>query len=319
MSAGTELNDKVLVTKNALIAAVSDNVWAKYTSNMKMWFRHKWTKEEFDTESRKFFTPEQMHLHNRFFLAMLNKMDAYQMPPPPPPSMGTQQQQQTGANTSTSSSSSKSRKRKRSSRDRFGFEQQDILDFIKTNNTETLRPPSGTEANLQMWPTQRYCRQEMFLPDPAFMLGRLMIGAWEVGLVNVDDNVAECMINAIQIFLKNLLSGIIMKLKHYKSTADGSFYYDVGATLRDPSLRNTVTRQKLDDTPLYLDKRITSPSVTQRPNDDVVFLAACEEVTPPRTTLITLRELQIALKDRNLIGSHSIYSINMERITQMLH
>lgn len=109
-------------------------------------------------------------------------------------------------------------------------------------------------------------------------MGRFLIGAWEIGLVSVDDNVAEYVAMAVQVLLKDLLSAIIKKRKHYKTSGEGNFYYDVGAPLRDPSLRNTVTRQKVDDTPLELDKELNTANFMRRQNDDVTFLSACEEV-----------------------------------------
>ncbi|XP_004529484.1 transcriptional adapter 1-like [Ceratitis capitata] len=318
----SDLTDKVIAAKTALIAALGDSA-PKYLANMKLWFRYKWTKEEFDSESRKFLTPDKMHLHNQFLIAILNKIDTFQTPQQSPSlfanssGVGT-----TPSGASGGSSSSRSRKRKRSSRavsDRVTFEPYDFLDFIVEDNLECIKPTAGTDANVQILPTQRYCVQELFLPDAGFVLGRFLIGAWEMGLTNVEDNVAEYVAMAVQVLLKNLISAIIMNRKHYKVTGDGSFYYDVGAALKDPSLRNTVTRQKIDDGPLELDKEITSPNFMRRSNEDGVFLSACEEVEPQKRELITLGDAQRAFNDRNLIASHTVYAINMERLTQMLH
>ncbi|TMW47589.1 hypothetical protein DOY81_007334, partial [Sarcophaga bullata] len=277
-----DLSDKVIIAKNALMLSLGENSH-KYLANMKLWFRHKWSKEQFDYESRKFLTPEKMHLHNKFLIAILNKIDAFQMP---------QETSATNASnisldisgaaigTAISSSSRKTKRRKssRMSSDRVTFEPYDFLDFVMEDTMKLIRPVSGTEANVQILPTQRYCVQELFLPDAGFILGRFLIGAWECGLVNVEDNVAEYVAMAVQVLLKNLISTIIMKKEHYRVTGEGSFYYDVGVTLKDPSLRNTVTRQKLDDAPLELDKEITSPNFMRRSNDDVMFLSACEEL-----------------------------------------
>ncbi|XP_061389968.1 transcriptional adapter 1-like [Musca vetustissima] len=322
----TESSDKVVAAKNALFVALGENV-TKYLGNMKMWFRHKWSKEQFDYESRKLLTSDKMHLHNQFLIAILNKIDAFQVPPQVSPYGGIGNIYGTNSSSallgsSGSASSNKKGKRKKSSRissDRVTFEPYDFLDFIMEDTMKIIRPPAGTEANVQILPTQRYCVQELFLPDAGFILGRFLIGAWESGLINVEDSVAEYVAMAVQVLLKNLISAIIMKKEHYKVTGEGSFFYDVGAPLKDPSLRNTVTRQKLDDGPLELDKEITSPNFMRRSNDDVTFLSACEEMYPKVTKEITLRDCQRAFNDHNLIPSHSVYAINMERITQMLH
>ncbi|XP_053949574.1 transcriptional adapter 1-like [Anastrepha ludens] len=320
----SDLTDKVIIAKTALIAALGDNA-SKYLANMKLWFRYKWSKEEFDGESRKFLTPDKMHLHNQFLIAILNKIDAFHTPEQAPALFATHNSagiNSTSGAASGGSSSSRSRKRKRTSRacsDRVTFEPYDFLDFIVEDNLECIRPTAGTDANVQILPTQRYCVQELFLPDAGFVMGRFLIGAWEVGLTNVEDNVAEYVAMAVQVLLKNLVSAIVMNRKHYKVTGDGSFYYDVGAQLKDPSLRNTVTRQKIDDGPLELDKEITSPNFMRRSNEDGVFLSACEEVAPQKREMITLKDAQRAFTDHNLIASHSVFTINMERLTQMLH
>ena len=44
-----------------------------YFAHMKSWFRKRISKEEFDVEARKLIPAENSHLHNEFFLAILNK------------------------------------------------------------------------------------------------------------------------------------------------------------------------------------------------------------------------------------------------------
>lgn len=274
------LTDKVLVTKEALAMALGDN-WERYRANMKNWFRNRWTKEEFDCESRKIMTPDKLHLHNQFLLALLNKIDAFAAPE----TIATLQPTcPTGSRSGSGAGSSSSRKRKRSSRtfaDRINFELCDVLEFVKEDNMQVIRPPTlaGDQGlQQQQLPTQRYCAQELFLPDAGFIMGRFLIGAWEIGLISVEDSVADYVAMAVQVLLKDLLAAIIKKRKHYKTSGEGNFFYDVGAQLRDPSLRNTVTRQKVDDTPLEHDKELNTANFMRRQNDDIVFLSACEQV-----------------------------------------
>ncbi|XP_022220903.1 transcriptional adapter 1 [Drosophila obscura] len=304
------LTDRVIATKEALVVALGDN-WERYRSNMKNWFRNRWSKEEFDCECRRIMSPDKLHLHNQFLLALLNKIDAFAPVETTPPLQA--------------SNSNRSKRRKRSTRtfaERLNFEILEVLDFVAEDNMQVIRPPptiGGDQPMQQHPPIQRYCAQELFLPDAGFIMGRFLIGAWEIGLVSVDDNVAEYVAMAVQVLLKDLLGTIIKKRKHYKTSGEGNFYYDVGAPLRDPAQRNTVTRQKVDDTPLELDKELNTANFMRRQNDDVIFLSACEEVLPSETTLITLEDCQLAFRDRNLIGSHSVYSINMERLNMMMH
>lgn len=52
--------DKVLSSKQALMASLGDDLWLRYLNNMKAWFRQKCTKNEFDMACRKLFmSPNQ--------------------------------------------------------------------------------------------------------------------------------------------------------------------------------------------------------------------------------------------------------------------
>jgi len=69
-----------------------------------------------------------------------------------------------------------------------------------------------------------------------------------------------------------------MKRRHFRVTDNGSYFYDVGFPIKDPFLRNTVARQKIDDSPLEIDKAITTLSMPRQINEDTLFIATCEEV-----------------------------------------
>lgn len=53
---------------------VLDQKSTKYFAQMKLWFRMKLTKEEFDAEARKLLNSDQVRFHNEFLLALLNRV-----------------------------------------------------------------------------------------------------------------------------------------------------------------------------------------------------------------------------------------------------
>ena len=177
--------------------------------------------------------------------------------------------------TKTITNSNNPKKRKRTSRiDTVTFEPSPVVDFI---------PPEinydHISANQNTVPTMRYAVQELFLPDTALVMGRLYVGAWEAGLVSIEDSAAELIANSVQIVLKNILTAVITKRKHYKTTSNKSFIFDVGAQLEHPFTRNTVTRRIVDDEPVELDKEIYTVNVNKVVgNTDAMFLASCEEL-----------------------------------------
>lgn len=339
----TSKEDKLLAAKNRLCTALGETSTKTYMSNLKMWFRKIWTKEQFDLECRKLFTSDQKHLHNEFFLAILNKITI---------PLHSQQSQNSASiehsvsmSASSKSASASGKKRKRNSRpvsERTTFEPIELYDFLPEDNFD-LRPPSTP------LPQPRFAAQELFLPDNGLILGRLLVAAWENGLANADENVCELVVVAVQVsfykkichelhnlyffryfvvvvflqlqtLLKNILSAILKSRKHYRVTNNGNFFYDVGHPMKDPFLRNTATRQIIDDHPFEINKELSSTNFVRQSNDDSVFLASCENIyAPPTKNRITILDLYKALQDKNIIPCHSVYANNIERISQMLN
>lgn len=289
-----ETKDVVLITKTALMNSMGEK-FQKYLNHMKSWFCQKWTKSEFDIECRKILTPEQMSLHNDFFVAILNKIDAVATP-------------------------KLSKKRKinhRSEPLRAVFQPADIMDYIPKENLQDVVPPNGTSS-----PVQRYVVQELFLPEPGLIMGRLLVGAWEIGLVNADDMAVDMIVTGVQVLLKNIITAIILKKKHYRVTANGNYFYDVGHQMKDPFLRNTISRQKVTDERIDIDREILlrkeQKKFEGKPGEETIFLADCEEIQPVQQRRITALDVYNTLMDKNIIPAHSVYSLNIERISNML-
>lgn len=149
--------ERLTDAKDQLCLALGDESMDTYLSNLKLWFRKVWTKEQFDLECRKLLMPEQRHLHNEFFLAILNKIT---MPLTSDPSIDG------GA-----------RKRKRRGSERIAFEPTDLYDYLP----DEIGEPRIPLANVQQ---PRFATDELFLPDASLILGRLLVVAWEHGLGN---------------------------------------------------------------------------------------------------------------------------------------
>lgn len=314
------MSDKnnVIVAKTELMNSLGVHA-PKYLDNLKLWFRQKYTKEEFDKECRKILTSDQISLHNRFLVAILNKIDAFT----PQPQISSQPQQQQSTTTATTSNSGNttndslnSKKRRKTTRppsEWATFEPVEISDYLTHGEGS-----AETNINNNTNPV-RYAAQELFLPDAGLVMGRLLVGAWEVGLVNVDDSACEIIAQAVQVLLKNILSSIILKKKQAKYTADSKFYYDVGYRLKNPFLRTTIGKQKIDDEPVDINKVISTVSANQRTFEENIFTTNCEEIETPSTKNISVLDVYKTLMDRNIIPSHSVYSLNIERISNMLN
>lgn len=184
-------DDRVLAAKHKVCQALGEN-YKLYLNNMKLWFRRVWTKEQFDAECRKLFTPHQKHLHNEFFLAILNKITL-----PLHQKNASSIPNSTRSGGRTADGSPKSKKRKRSSgraNEQATFRPVDLYDILPEEKQESiLRTPTLP------FPQPRYAAQELFLPDNGFILGRVLVSAWENGLLTVEERVCELIVLASQV------------------------------------------------------------------------------------------------------------------------
>lgn len=232
--------DVLNTARKALMDALGDKTKV-YFDHMKLWFKMKITKEEFDTEARVLLNPEQVHLHNEFFLAILNKVDGL---------AEITSAQEKSSNMRTSSSHKRHKHSSKNSSDKSNFEVVDILDYVPPGS------PPGTESDA----APRYASQEFFLPDHALVTGRFMLTAWEQGLEGTDDETVDLIVAAVQViifvyfkyifrniinsclkfkvFLKNILTAVISKRKGYK-IRDSSFIHDIGGDVPNMWLKNT--------------------------------------------------------------------------------
>lgn len=113
---------------------------------------------------------------------------------------------------------------------------------------------------------------------------------------------------------------MIKTRKYYRATAGSRFTYDYGAQFKDPTQRNTISRQVVEEYPLDIDKEIVSTIMMRRTNENVAFTASCENMhVKPGRTKLHLIDLYRALQDRNLIPCHSVHSVCLERIAHMLN
>lgn len=251
---------------------------------------------EFDREIRSFLTIKQIFHHNSFLLTILNSSNV------------TENNHQAAANKfpiknepvsvveSPSHNSVSKRKRKN---DETVFHVNPINDFVvKTMEYD----PSKSN-------TIRYVAQELFLPDNTLIYGRFLAGCWDNGLEFVDEQAIEMIASSVQMILKNILSKCIRMKKHFKITSDRKFYFDVGCEFKDPTVRNTVTKQKLDQDILTIERR----------NQDESSYFSTHDTSSNPKHKITLLDIYKTLQDKNLIPSHSISLLSIERLTTVMN
>lgn len=124
-------SDALNISRRKLNDALGDKS-TKYFNHMKQWFRMKLTKEEFDTEARALLNPDQVHYHNEFLLALLNKVE------------GLAETSISIAQEKGSSHNRNSRRHKRNSRtsEKSNFEPADLIEYLPPNSP----PGAGSDG-----------------------------------------------------------------------------------------------------------------------------------------------------------------------------
>ncbi|KAI4458759.1 endo-alpha-12-mannosidase [Holotrichia oblita] len=145
---------------------------------------------------------------------------------------------------------------------------------------------------------------------------KIAIHAWENGLEGADDNVAEYLVYACQIFVKNIITAMISRKEGYK-IRDSKFQHSFGLPVPDPFIRNT--NNIIDNT--------QEPKVEVGKNDDsfvpayrntlevteqqVAFSYACGKKKYSDGKL-TVKLLYDTLREnKNIVGLHSVHSLNL--------
>lgn len=110
-----------------------------------------------------------------------------------------------------------------------------------------------------------------------------MLAAWELGLEGADDEAADLIVVAVQMFLKNILSTVVSQRKGYK-LRNHCFMYDIGGDVPNMWLRNSNKlydpqsdgRVELDDSPDALGPRC--PPTIDEVEHSAAFEIACRQV-----------------------------------------
>ena len=184
-------------TRRRLFEMLGDSQ-AAYTDQMKNWFRKRCSKEEFDSAARKLLTPESVHLHNQFLMAILNKCQTLvnitpgptivkteASPLPPTPDLLSP----TKVDGSDRLKKGKIKRKVKPNRPQLEHRFQQVA--VGSCSTDLATNPTTItqeEKGLQ------FCAREKMMPDISLIHGRLLVAAWEEGLEGVEVRQVERML-----------------------------------------------------------------------------------------------------------------------------
>ncbi|XP_026465823.1 transcriptional adapter 1-like [Ctenocephalides felis] len=272
--------NQVYICKNNINKTLG-NKSTEYWSNIKKWLKHIYTEEELTTKNRLLFDKaEDIYLHINFMVALKTKLLLPQV-----------------TNTAPSRHKTSKRRSKKHPKKKPLFEPAQIQDYapLKQNQTNHFLYANGSVH------VQTYSAQELFLPDKAMVLGRLLVAMGDE-IEDATEGAAEMIVQASHIFLKNVLSGILSKYKAYK-TINNNVKYDVGIDIPDPLFRIPPEVAVTFPNPDKLDQLKNYAISSSKPKKE-------------DRKQITVDQVYDAIRlHRNLIANHSVFSLSVERIS----
>ncbi|XP_028988376.1 transcriptional adapter 1 isoform X2 [Betta splendens] len=297
------------IAKKNLTDAIGDNV-KHYWAHLKLWFKQKISKEEFDIEARRLLAQENVHVHNDFLLAILTRC---QIIVSTPDGAGPLQWQ----GSSVLKPGKPKGKKKCSSRQKFDhrFQPQNPLSGAQSFSP---REVGGEEEEV------RLSAHTLLLPTRGQLEARMMVTAFEMDLDNITEDAVSTMVFAVEHHLKDILTAVITRRKAYR-LRDGHFPYAFGSDVTpQPYLKNSLAAyHSITECPPPSASLPAGPPPQISPDDaeqQAVHLLACSADSlpaplPPIGMFDLLEALQV---HHGVMPSHTMYALNMERILSRL-
>ncbi|KAB0382321.1 hypothetical protein FD755_004238, partial [Muntiacus reevesi] len=147
----------------------------------------------------------------------------------------------------------------------------------------------------------KLCPHKMMLPTQGQLEGRMTVTAYEHGLDNVTEEAVSAVVYAVENHLKDILASVVSRRKAYR-LPDGHFKYAFGSNVTpQPYLKNSVVA--------YNSLTETSHPPPDDAEQQAALLLACSGDTLP---------VSLPPVHREVIPTHSIYALNIERIIMKL-
>lgn len=275
-------------------------------------------KDSFDDEAHKILQQDQFRLHNRFLICLLNKCQSLS---------GTKTSATTGV-------AEKKKSKKRMKLAPIAYDHR----FQPASPSEFICPIVQSAVHDSKDPAEaKYydalvkmslCSGDYALPDNFAAHLRMFVNVWELGLDEMRDDAVQLLNLAVRDFMKNIITALIAYKSSFKTQENGRFKYAFGAPVVNPLLvnSNSIHQFPVDTSRTFIDERTGDQLPECIPEKEVLEREAMMQVacgiTRPEADHepLTLWHLFHALKKYpHCVPSHSLYSVNMNRILSHVH
>uniref|UniRef100_A0A2K6N9G7 Transcriptional adapter 1 n=1 Tax=Rhinopithecus roxellana TaxID=61622 RepID=A0A2K6N9G7_RHIRO len=298
--------------KKNLSEALGDNV-KQYWANLKLWFKQKISKEEFDLEAHRLLTQDNgkiiirglsLFLLRVIYFCLLDGAGSLPWP----------------GGSAAKPGKPKGKKKLSSVRQKFD------------HRFQPQNPLSGAQQFVAKDPQDdddlKLCSHTMMLPTRGQLEGRMIVTAYEHGLDNVTEEAVSAVVYAVENHLKDILTSVVSRRKAYR-LRDGHFKYAFGSNVTpQPYLKNSVVAYNnlIESPPAFTAPCAGQNPASQPPPDDAeqqaaLLLACSGDTLPASLPPVNMYDLFEALQvHREVIPTHTVYALNIERIiTKLWH
>lgn len=310
-----------------------------YTDQLKNWFRKRCSKEDFDTAARKMLTPESVHLHNQFLLAVLNKCQTLVNISPSHSGILNKNQGDTlgqsnnpellspskyDCNNGGADRLKKGKIKRKSKANRASLEHR-----FQPVSVSACAPEIGSGTVTTEEKSLQFCVRENTLPDIGLIHGRLLVAAWEEGLEGVEESAVKLALAAAEQQLRKLITALLQTRNSWLER-EGLPHSVSTSAAPNPWLLNTQTKRKMLGrggacTPSLQNEVGLAPTEREehdRAEAEALYSSALAGGRDGRhgRQPLGLFDLLLALQaDKAVLPSHTVYSMNVERILMRLH
>ncbi|KAK9881943.1 hypothetical protein WA026_018138 [Henosepilachna vigintioctopunctata] len=309
--------DALYEARAHLESVVNEDLLKEYFAILRQWYllNTKINQDEFDRKARKLLLNEdQIIAHDRFLKALLDKTSSDRtILPKTIDSSDTHKSVRSSSNKRTYESIDNGKSSKSSTR-RGSFRPVEFGDYVQPLSPSKL-PPNDIVG--------RNDANDLFIPDHSLISTRIAFTAWDNGIQNVEGGVTDIIVNACQMFVKNILTAMILRKKGYK-IRDRKFQYGFNQPIPDPFLRNY--RNIYDDT---AESRVEVPdhdaNFFPRPRPSLenfeqqIAYSYSGSNTRKTDNILSLRLLYDTLKENpSLLGSDATHKLHLLRLNLQL-
>ncbi|CAF1020177.1 unnamed protein product [Brachionus calyciflorus] len=237
MSNEEDLIRAKLQLQNALGAQFED-----YMASMRKWFAGKTTKQEFDKEAREIVTDNYVHFHNEFLLCIINKCNSFS-------STATDAATKTITPLIPSGKlgqkviKKKPKPTEPGNKYNLRFVPVDPIKHAPSIITASLETAALASQDYSL----EFCAREKSLPYAKMIHNRLMLGALDQNIQQVDPKAAFLIAEATIWILRTIIEKLVSRSK-FKDKLRSDFLY------RKYKDNNSISKKSIKDYEIELDK-----------------------------------------------------------------